>query len=44
MIKTTPFVNPFRNRVKKVDSGASITVHKGQIYEQVVKKKCQPKT
>jgi len=44
MIETTPFVNPFRNLVKKVDEGAKVMFHKGQVYEQVVKKKCQPKT
>lgn len=43
MIETTPFVNPFRNLVKKVDTGAKVTVHKGKVYEQVVKKKCQQK-
>ena len=43
MIETTPFVNPFRNLVKKVGEATKIVTHKGQVYEQVVRKKCQQK-
>lgn len=38
-IKTTPFINPFRNIVKKNGDNVKIVTHKGQIYEKVVRKK-----
>ena len=44
MIETTPFVNPFRKPdVKVVGEDVTIITHKGKTYEQVVRKKCQPK-
>jgi hypothetical protein len=43
MIKTTPFVNPFRKLATKVGDDAKFISHKGKVYEQVVRKKCQPK-
>lgn len=38
-IKTTPFENPFRNIAKKNVGDAKVVIHKGQIYEKVVRKK-----
>lgn len=38
-IKTTPFENPFRNIAKKNTGAAKVIIHKGQIYEKVVRKK-----
>lgn len=42
MIEVTPFVNPFRKLAKKVGPSGKIVTHKGKIYEQVGRKKCQP--
>ena len=39
MIITTPFVNPFRNAVKKTGDRVVIVSHKGQTYEKVVRRK-----
>lgn len=44
MIKTTPFVNPFRKLAKNPSGLTKVVANKGKIYEQVVRKKCQPKT
>ena len=43
MIETTPFENPFRNLAKQVGEGVKVVSHTGKTYEQVVRKKCQPK-
>ena len=39
MIKTTPFINPFRNVKKQNGNKVKIVSHKGQTYEKVVRKK-----
>lgn len=44
MIKTTPFVNPFRKLAQRVGSDSKLVSHKGKMYERVVRKKCQPGT
>lgn len=43
MIKTTPFINPFRSLAKKLGGDSKIVIYNGKKYEQVIKKKCQPK-
>ena len=38
-IKIEPFVNPFRNIVNKKGDNVQVIIHKGKIYQKVVRKK-----